>query len=706
MEPFANPPAASSAIGFLAALAWKSSLVLAVAWLVSLVLARRSAALRHGVWTLAVAALLALPVAQAVAPPLGAPLPFAIGPGERTVERPATPPGLPSLAPPAAAKRRAEPASPGGAASRSAAAAPTRAFGLAFAWPWLALLAWLVGATTVLVFFASGRIALARLSRRARPLADEAWHALAAEIARSLRLRRLPRFLVLADATSPLTWGVFEPTILRPARAADWPVAQRRAFLVHELAHVARRDCAIQEAAHVACALYWFHPGAWFAAHRLRVEREPACDDLVLADGAAAEAYARQLLEVVRAGRVPRAALSLSGAAMAAPSQLEARVRALLDGARDRRRIGRGRTVVAAALALVLLLPLAAVVPATSNESAHKSTKTRFAGTASPGSSELAERWERALRDGTDGAGGRGGGAFWFAYAIAFDGGRDGKETLLSDSDGWNTNDLKRGRISLADRLGCGDRDAVFLFRVPKGGMDRGIAFDRVALRNGRLSPDLGGLPVIAIGPVGLDESLDWLSARFLEAPADRRAAVLVTAISLHEGQRAGRLLEEILASPREDASRAQAAEGLARHPGPRALEVLDQSARTDGSRDVRREAAEAIGELDYGPATASLIALARELDDEIVRAEAVESLGEREPGRVVPVLVSVADEDGAEMVRREAVETLGDLPGNAGLQALRRMAQGHPDPGVRSEAVETLNEMGLRAEQAAAKRH
>jgi len=491
---------------------------------------------------------------------------------------------------------------------------------------------------------------------------------------------------------------VLQPTILLPARADGWPVAQRRAFLVHELAHVARRDCAIQEAAHVACALYWLHPGVWFAAHRLRVEREPACDDLVLADGAAAEAYAHQLLDVVRAGRVSRAALSLSGAAMAAPSQLEARVRALLDGARDRRRVGRRRTLLATALASALLVPVAIVVPATSHGPAPGTTTT----SDSPRSGKLSERWERALRDG---AGGRGGGAFWFAYAIAFDDGPDGTETLLSDSHGWNANDLKKGGPSLADRLGCGEHDAVILFRVSQGGADRSVAFDRVALRNAHLSPDLGGLPVVAIGPVDLDESLDWLATRFLEAPADRRAAVIVTAISLHESPRTERMLEEILVGPREDDTRAQAAEGLARHPGPRALEVLDRSARTDRSRDVRRESAETIGELDFEPATATLIALARELDDESVRAEAVEALGEREPSRVVPVLVSVADNDEVASVRREAVETLGDLPGNAGLEALRKMAQSHPDPGVRSEAVETLDDMGFRPDEAAKSR-
>ena len=86
----------------------------------------------------------------------------------------------------------------------------------------------------------------------------------------------------------------------------------------------------------------------------MRIERERACDDVVLLAGARASDYAGHLLEIARGLAHSRAA-ALAALAMARPSQLEGRLLAILDP--DRRRRGPGRRVAAIAL-------LAAVAPA------------------------------------------------------------------------------------------------------------------------------------------------------------------------------------------------------------------------------------------------------------------------------------------------------------------------------------------------------
>ena len=128
-------------------------------------------------------------------------------------------------------------------------------------------------------------------------------------------------------------------------------------MLLHELAHVARYDCLTQSLAFAACTIYWFHPAAWWVARRLRIERELACDDRVIAAGAGPREYAGHLLEIAYAFGSRRAPAFV--VSMARPRQLEGRMLAVLDTARNRSVPALRARVAAAAIAAVLLLPLA-----------------------------------------------------------------------------------------------------------------------------------------------------------------------------------------------------------------------------------------------------------------------------------------------------------------------------------------------------------
>jgi TonB family protein len=133
-----------------------------------------------------------------------------------------------------------------------------------------------------------------------------------------------------------------------------------RSLLQHEPMHHERRDLLAQAIAQAACCLFWFHPLAWMALARQRAERERACDDAVLRQGIVAHDYAAHLMEVVRAAAGRRASWA-DAPAMAEGSNLEARVRALLDGTRDRRPLARGGAAMIAMAMAAVLIPLAAV---------------------------------------------------------------------------------------------------------------------------------------------------------------------------------------------------------------------------------------------------------------------------------------------------------------------------------------------------------
>jgi TonB family protein len=295
----------------------KATVILIAALGLCFILRRASAAARHLLWTVAFAALLLLPVLSRITPGWTAP----VGPSSASRIAPARPVRV--IAPP------------------STASMPARA-----PIDWIPLV-WMLGATLVLARFGVGTALVWLKTRRSPPM----------QIAgRSDRVRVLDA----GPGAMPMTWGVFRPVVLLPTEAAAWPAERLRVVLLHELAHVSRQDWLTLAMAEVAVSLYWFHPLAWWAASRMRFERERACDDRVLAAGIAASGYAADLLEVAR-GVGGAGDNLLAAPAMARASNLESRLRAILDPKIRRRVVSAKAAAIGSAAAMLALLPLASV---------------------------------------------------------------------------------------------------------------------------------------------------------------------------------------------------------------------------------------------------------------------------------------------------------------------------------------------------------
>ena len=211
-----------------------------------------------------------------------------------------------------------------------------------------------------------GRLGIANLvtfrALRTRATTSAPWVATARRLA---RLSGVPRtqFVRAESITMPMAAGYLRPTVALPAEADAWPDERVTSVLLHELAHIRRRDCLTQLAASTTCALYWMNPLAWYAARALRRERERACDDAVLAAGTAGPTYAEHLLDVARAARHVTTPTWSGGVAMAHRSELEGRLMAILDDARNRQSVSYGAAGVAGILCLALVAPLAALDP-------------------------------------------------------------------------------------------------------------------------------------------------------------------------------------------------------------------------------------------------------------------------------------------------------------------------------------------------------
>lgn len=104
---------------------------------------------------------------------------------------------------------------------------------------------------------------------------------LSISVARRLGLRRPPPLVVQQGVSGPAVMGFLRPVVVLPADLVNGSREQLEHVLLHELAHVRRRDPMVAFACQVLLLCYWFHPGVWWARRRLALLRELCCDHTV-----------------------------------------------------------------------------------------------------------------------------------------------------------------------------------------------------------------------------------------------------------------------------------------------------------------------------------------------------------------------------------------------------------------------------------------
>lgn len=328
----------------------KASTLLCIAALAQLLLFRRaSAATRHIVWTLGISSMLLIPVVSMVLPPW--PL----------VIRVSAKPAEPSLiAAPVNEATDAADSTTQPALRSDTVAGPARGPVVS---PSTAIVGlYLIGVFSLLSRLMIQRWHARRFARSAARVRDAQWMRLLINCADRMGVVRPVRLLRSREHNVPVALGTVRPSIVIPSIADTWSVDRRTAVMLHELAHVARYDCLTHTLAVAACAMYWFHPGVWWVARRLCIERELACDDRVIAAGTEPRDYAGHLLEIAYSfGGYRAPALAVS---MARPRQLEGRMLAALDAARNRRLPSFRLRLAGGAIAIGLLALLASARPA------------------------------------------------------------------------------------------------------------------------------------------------------------------------------------------------------------------------------------------------------------------------------------------------------------------------------------------------------
>ena len=211
---------------------------------------------------------------------------------------------------------------------------------------WLALaVAWAIVASTIVIraILASRRtVCAARAATPAPAFAQQ----LLASLAAHVHVRQ-PTLVIGDGLTGPHVIGLVRTTIVIPPALLDEP-ALLRAALLHELAHVRRRDVIGRGIQIWTSAICFFWPVVRLVGRRLDLAREAACDAWALeASDVPRPAYARLLVKM--------AALRASAApSLVTPHALDARIAAVL-GPPTRARLGGAHRLALAAWIAVAL---------------------------------------------------------------------------------------------------------------------------------------------------------------------------------------------------------------------------------------------------------------------------------------------------------------------------------------------------------------
>ena len=156
---------------------------------------------------------------------------------------------------------------------------------------------------------------------------------------------------------APAVLRVLRPVVVLPVHGCDsLDDAELRTLLLHECAHVRRRDNLVLAIEMIAAATLWFHPLVWLALRELATAREEACDEMVAEATNETATYLAALNKICRDILVTRAA----GASCMASARLKERIEHMMSYEKIRKAALSHRAVVAIAIVAVLTVTTAA----------------------------------------------------------------------------------------------------------------------------------------------------------------------------------------------------------------------------------------------------------------------------------------------------------------------------------------------------------
>jgi beta-lactamase regulating signal transducer with metallopeptidase domain len=201
---------------------------------------------------------------------------------------------------------------------------------------WYMFVAWAVFALAGLARVVAATFQVRRLRSESALINMDTLHVGLRGLMEEAQRSRPISLLVSEGLEVPTAIGFRNPAVILPAWMLETtPIEELKYVLLHELAHLRRRDDWTNLAQKILKALLFFLPSVWWMERRLSLEREMACDDAVLARSGSPREYAECLARVAERSFLRRQ-LALAQAAVGRVWQLTERVTMILDPDRPR----------------------------------------------------------------------------------------------------------------------------------------------------------------------------------------------------------------------------------------------------------------------------------------------------------------------------------------------------------------------------------
>jgi bla regulator protein BlaR1 len=150
-------------------------------------------------------------------------------------------------------------------------------------WQFFAMFLWLLGSLAILIYLIKkfSEMRKANQSKQKQVVTD--WFELILiQCARRLNLQVIPNVVITKKVNSPAIFGTIRPVLLLPTDFLhETSKKDTENILLHELAHIKRRDLLVKEFETFLTVVYWFNPLFWGVKKQLQHLRELCCDSTV-----------------------------------------------------------------------------------------------------------------------------------------------------------------------------------------------------------------------------------------------------------------------------------------------------------------------------------------------------------------------------------------------------------------------------------------